>query len=74
MSYGDGTNVNGGLWTNEIIWYQVYGKCVDGTLAIGYSLFVWSLLKAMGGIKSVQLDAVRGLSTTNYGGDRNLKS
>jgi len=19
----------------EIIWYQVYGKCVDGTLAIG---------------------------------------
>ncbi len=34
----------------EIIWYQVYGKRIDGILAIGNSLFVLRLRKAMGGV------------------------
>jgi len=67
MSYGNGTNANGGLQTKEIIWYQVYSGDVNGALAIGYSLFVLSLWKAMGGISSIQLNAVCGLSTANYG-------
>ncbi len=49
-SYSSGTIANRGLWTIKIIWYQVYSGSVDGTSAIGYSLFVLRLWQAMGGI------------------------
>ncbi len=49
-SYDGGMNANGGLRTIKIIWYQVYSGIVDGTLAIGYSLFILRLRQAMGGI------------------------
>jgi len=48
MSYRNGTNENRGATEQEIIWYQVYSGSIDGTSAIGYSLFVWNTTEGYG--------------------------
>jgi len=66
MGCSGGTNENRGLWSKEIIWYRVYGGSVDGTSAIEYSIFVLRLWKGTGGIESLPLNGLCGLSIRMY--------